>query len=47
MMGADRALQTRLRRLDSFYNPVTEDEMKINSALKQNPAWNDETVGAN
>ncbi len=40
MMGANRSLQTRLRQLSSFYNPVYENEMKKNPNLVQNPAWN-------
>lgn len=40
LMGAARAIQTRLRSLNSFYNPVYEDEMKVNPNLVQNPAWN-------
>ena len=40
LMGASRAIQTRLRSLNSFYNPVFEDEMKVNPNLVQNPAWN-------
>ena len=40
LMGASRAIQTRLRSLNSFYNPVFEDEMKVNPSLVQNPAWN-------
>ncbi len=44
LMGSGKTLKTRLRRLDSFYNPVYENELKVNTNLKQNPAW-DTSVG--
>ncbi len=39
MMNATRTLQTRLKTLNSLYNPVYEDELKVNPNLVQNPAW--------
>ena len=42
------AIKAKLASLNSLYNPVYNDEIKINTALNQNPAWvTDETVERN
>ena len=33
------SIKAKLATLNSLYNPVSEDEMKVNTALIQNPAW--------
>lgn len=42
------AIKAKLATLNSLFSPVYEDEMKINTALVQNPAWEvDETIVRN
>ncbi len=42
------AIKAKLASLNSLYNPVYNDEIKINTALVQNPAWvTDETTERN
>ncbi len=42
------AIKAKLASLNSLYNPVYNEEMKINTALVQNPAWvTDETIERN
>ena len=42
------AIRAKLASLDALYGPVHEDEIKINSNLKQNPAWKkDESIERN
>ena len=36
------AIKAKLATLNSLFNPVYEDEMDVNSALVQNPAWDTE-----
>lgn len=39
------AIRAKLATMNSLYNPVYDDEMDVNSALVQNPAWvTDETI---
>lgn len=33
------AIRAKLATINSLYNPVYEDEMKVNTGLVQNPAW--------
>ena len=42
------AIKAKLATLNSLYNPVYREEMKVNPALVQNPAWiTDETIVRN
>lgn len=42
------AIKAKLATLNSLFAPVYEDEMKVNTALVQNPAWEvDETIVRN
>jgi hypothetical protein len=42
------AIKAKLATLNSLYSPVYKNEMKINTALVQNPAWVvDETIVKN
>lgn len=42
------AIKAKLATLNSLYSPVFKDEMKVNTALVQNPAWVvDETIVKN
>lgn len=42
------AIKAKLATLNSLFNPVYKNELKVNSALVQNPAWvTDETVVKN
>ncbi|MBP5359986.1 MAG: RagB/SusD family nutrient uptake outer membrane protein [Bacteroidaceae bacterium] len=42
------AIKAKLATLNSLYNPVYQEEIKINTALVQNPAWiTDETIVKN
>ena len=42
------AIKAKLATLNSLYNPVYKEEMKVNPALVQNPAWlTDETIVRN
>ena len=42
------AVKAKLSSMNSLYNPVTEDEMKVNANLIQNPAWEKEkTISRN
>lgn len=42
------AIKAKLATLNSLFSPVYEDEMKVNTALVQNPAWVvDETIVRN
>lgn len=42
------AIKAKLSSINSLYNPVYKEEMKVNTALVQNPAWvTDETISRN
>ena len=42
------AIKAKLATINSLYNPVYNEEMKVNTALIQNPAWvTDETIEKN
>ena len=42
------AIKAKLATLNSLYSPVYKEEMKVNTALVQNPAWVvDETIVKN
>ena len=42
------AIKAKLATINSLYNPVFTDELKVNTALVQNPAWiTDETIVKN
>lgn len=42
------AIKAKLATINSLYNPVHNDELKVNTALVQNPAWvTDETIVKN
>ena len=42
------AIKAKLATINSLYNPVYKEEMKVNTALVQNPAWvTDETIEKN
>jgi len=42
------AIKAKLATINSLYNPVYTDELKVNTALVQNPAWiTDETIVKN
>lgn len=42
------AIRAKLATINSLYNPVYEEEMKVNTALIQNPAWvTDDTSSRN
>ena len=42
------AIKAKLATINSLFNPVFESEIKVNTALVQNPAWiTDETIVKN
>ena len=42
------AIKAKLATINSLFNPVYESEIKVNTALVQNPAWiTDETIVKN
>ena len=42
------SIKAKLATINSLYNPVYTDELKVNTALVQNPAWiTDETIVKN
>ena len=39
--GYASAVKAKLATMNSLFNPIYREEMKVNTALKQNPAWPD------
>ena len=39
--GNASAVKAKLATMNSLFNPIYREEMKVNTALKQNPAWPD------
>lgn len=42
--GGSNAIKAKMATMNSLFNPVYREEMKVNTALVQNPAWGDDNT---